>query len=54
MPSDKSLAKRWYFVQGVTTPSLDYYSEAVTAILQNDDSKMEKQRRMARFNWIAD
>ena len=43
-----------YFVQGVTTPSLDYCLEAATAILQNDDSKIAKPRGMAHHNCIAD
>lgn len=43
-----------YFVQGVTTPRLDYCLEAVTAILQKDDSKIAKPKEMAHHNWIAD
>ena len=45
--------RRRYFVQGVTTLSLDYYLEAAAAILQNDDSQIEKPRGMAYHNWIA-
>lgn len=43
--------RRRYFVQGVTTLSLDYDLEAAAAILQNDDSQIEKPRGMAHHNW---